>query len=164
MNITDRQTLWRLHLDFAMSGSGQPLLAFTGLPWRVLSFSSIPVFISSLLLSFSHGSKYDLATSSPSPTHLQWLTVLPHTETESWKRDLTAFCGHMLHKRGWVSQIHNDDGCVFSLKHSLICFPTKPQHIKQFWQVFFGEWDTIPRAFQNFPCFNKSIKYCTHWL
>lgn len=76
MNITDRLsvTLWQLYLDFAMSGSDLPLLDF--------SFTSVPVFTSSLLLSFSQGSKYDLATSLPSPLNPFTMTHRPSSHRD----------------------------------------------------------------------------------
>lgn len=86
MNITDRQTLCdSLAVTFGLLQC-QDLASLYQLSPACLeeffSFTSVPVFISSLLLSFSHGSKYDLASSSPSPLNPFTVTHRPSSHRD----------------------------------------------------------------------------------
>lgn len=87
MNITDRWTICdSLAVAFGLcSVRIWPVFtSFHRLAFKSFSFSSVAVFISSLSLSLSHGSKYDLATSPPSPSPF----TMTHRPSSHMQREL----------------------------------------------------------------------------
>jgi len=152
--IYDTFDLFKVRIWPAFSSFHQ--LTFTSFSFTSLLYSDFT------LTHCRRGGKYDLSTSGPFPQPIYCMTH-HHPLRESWKKDLTDFCGHMLHKWGWETKFIMMIGVISHETFIDLFFYNTPTHSS----ILTGAFGSVGHSYSTHTSkcpfyFNKSVKYHIH--